>query len=115
MIKRPRRLRSTANVRALVRETHLNKSGLVYPIFVVEGEGIKREISSLKDCYHYSVDMLDDEIKELKEKISNAIPEVVYITVENENAAPAEVFINTEEQEPIKEKIVNITGKPFRE
>ena len=73
MIKRPRRLRSTANVRALVRETHLNKSGLVYPIFVVEGEGIKREISSLKDCYHYSVDMLDDEIKELKSLGINSV------------------------------------------
>lgn len=73
MIKRPRRLRSTANVRALVRETHLNKSGLVYPIFVVEGEGIKSEISSLKDCYHYSVDMLDDEIKELKSLGINSV------------------------------------------
>ena len=73
MIKRPRRLRSTANVRALVRETHLNKSGLVYPIFVVEGEGIEREISSLKDCYHYSVDMLDDEIKELKSLGINSV------------------------------------------
>ena len=73
MIKRLRRLRSTANVRALVRETHLNKSGLVYPIFVVEGEGIKREISSLKDCYHYSVDMLDDEIKELKNLGINSV------------------------------------------
>ena len=73
MIKRPRRLRSTANVRALVRETHLNKSGIVYTIFVVEGEGIKREFSSLKDCYHYSVDMLDDEIKELKSLGINSV------------------------------------------
>lgn len=73
MIKRPRRLRNNPSVRALIKETHLNKAGLVYPLFVVEGENIKREISSLKDCYHYSVDMLDDEIKELKELGINSI------------------------------------------
>lgn len=66
MNKRPRRLRGDHNIRALVRETHISKNDLIYPLFVVEGEGIKKEIPSLKDCYHYSVDMLDDEIKELK-------------------------------------------------
>ena len=51
MIKRPRRLRNNPSIRALVKETHLNKTGLVYPLFVVEGENIKREISSLKDFF----------------------------------------------------------------
>ncbi len=73
MIKRLRRLRGNEGIRALVKETHLNKSGLVYPIFVVEGEGIKTEIPSMKNCYHYSVDMLDDEIKELKNLGINAV------------------------------------------
>jgi predicted nucleic acid-binding Zn-ribbon protein len=88
---------------AKIKVTKQNKGNKIL-LTLIEAEGIQQEVL-----------LLQDEIKELKEKISNAIPEVVYITVENENAAPAEVFINTEEQEPIKEKIVNITGKPFRE
>lgn len=66
MPKRPRRLRTNENIRSLVRETHLQKQNLIYPLFVVEGKDIKKEIPSLKACYHYSVDKLDDEIKELK-------------------------------------------------
>lgn len=40
---------------------------VVYPLFVVEGEGIKREIPSMKGQYHFSLDMLEDEIHELKD------------------------------------------------
>ena len=48
-----------------MRETVLNRDDLIYPLFVVEGEGIKREISSLKNQYHLSVDNLEAEIKEI--------------------------------------------------
>ena len=64
MIKRPRRLRTNETIRALVRETKLSKDDLVYPLFVVEGEGIKEEIKSLSDNYHFSVDRVVDEVKE---------------------------------------------------
>lgn len=67
MLRRPRRLRANSAIRNLVRETKLNVEDLIYPLFIVEGEGIKSEISSLPDVYHFSLDMLDDEIKELKE------------------------------------------------
>lgn len=67
LVKRPRRLRKNEQIRNLVRETVLRKEDLVYPLFVVEGENIKREIPSLPDCYHFSPDRLPDEIKELKE------------------------------------------------
>ncbi|MEW8955064.1 porphobilinogen synthase [Clostridium sp.] len=67
MLKRPRRLRENASIRAMVRENHLRPEDFVYPIFVVEGENIKKEISSLPGNYHYSVDMLDDLIKEMDE------------------------------------------------
>ena len=49
----------------MIAETTLTKRDLIYPIFIVSGNNIKKEIPSMKDCYHYSVDMLEDEIKEL--------------------------------------------------
>ncbi|WP_053984618.1 porphobilinogen synthase [Niameybacter massiliensis] len=65
MIKRPRRLRGNLAIREMVRETTLERRNLVYPIFVVEGTNKKEEISSLKGIFHYSVDRLEEEIKEL--------------------------------------------------
>ena len=65
MLRRPRRLRVNKAIRNLVRETKLNVEDLIYPLFIVEGEGIKSEISSLPDVYHFSVDMLENEIKEI--------------------------------------------------
>jgi porphobilinogen synthase len=66
MLRRPRRLRVNSATRNLVRETKLNIEDLIYPLFIVEGENIKSEISSLPDVYHFSIDMLEDEIKEIK-------------------------------------------------
>lgn len=67
MIRRPRRLRATKAIRNLVRETKLQIEDLIYPLFIVDGENIKREIPSMEGVYHFSVDMLEDEIKELTE------------------------------------------------
>ena len=67
MLRRPRRLRINSATRNLVRETKLNIEDLIYPLFIVEGENIKREISSLPDVYHFSLDMLEEEIKEIKD------------------------------------------------
>ncbi|MBC8632712.1 porphobilinogen synthase [[Eubacterium] tenue] len=67
MLRRPRRLRASSAIRDLVRETVLNINDLIYPIFVVEGENIKEEIPSLPEVYHFSLDKLEDEIKELNE------------------------------------------------
>ncbi|WP_106627722.1 porphobilinogen synthase [Selenomonas massiliensis] len=58
MIQRPRRLRISAGMRDLVRETELSPRDFVYPIFVVPGEHIKEEIPSMPGCYHYSVDQV---------------------------------------------------------
>ncbi|NBI06465.1 porphobilinogen synthase [Senegalia massiliensis] len=62
---RPRRLRTNGIIRNLVRETKLNIEDLVYPLFVVEGENIKKEIPSLPNNYHFSIDKLVEEVKEL--------------------------------------------------
>ncbi|GAB6098511.1 porphobilinogen synthase [Halanaerocella petrolearia] len=67
LINRPRRLRRTKSLRSLVRETKLSSSDLVYPLFVVHGEGIKEEIPSLLGNYHLSLDLLLEEVAELVE------------------------------------------------
>lgn len=63
---RMRRIRNNKILREMTQETSLDVKDFIYPLFVVEGENIKREIPSLMDQYHYSVDMLDAEIKELE-------------------------------------------------
>lgn len=73
LIKRPRRLRKTAAIRNMVRETKLTVDDLIHPIFVVEGYEIKKEISSLKDVYHFSVDMLEQEVREVQDLGINAV------------------------------------------
>lgn len=62
---RMRRLRTSSNLREMVRETRLSPSDLIHPLFVVHGEGIKKEISSLPGQYHLSVDMLVEECREI--------------------------------------------------
>lgn len=65
-IIRPRRLRISENMRALVRETTLSVKDFVYPLFVVPGENVREEISSMPNCYHLSV----ENAVELAKKIS---------------------------------------------
>ena len=62
---RHRRLRRNSNIRDLVRETHLSVNDLIYPMFVVEGEGVKREIPTMPGNYHLSIDCLLAACEEL--------------------------------------------------
>lgn len=62
---RPRRLRTTAAIRNLVRETSLSVHDLIAPVFVEEGNGKKTEIASMPGYYRYSLDLLLNEIGEL--------------------------------------------------
>lgn len=62
---RLRRLRKSAELRNIVRETSLSKHDLIYPLFVVEGERVKREISSMPGQYQMSVDNILRECGEL--------------------------------------------------
>ena len=63
-ITRMRRLRKTPALRSLVRETHLRPESMIYPLFLVPGEGIRRPISSMPGCFNLSV---DEAIKEAEE------------------------------------------------
>lgn len=65
MIQRPRRLRSSAKLRKIVRETRMDKSSLVYPMFVVEGTNKKEEIPSMYGQYRYSIDRMGEKLDEL--------------------------------------------------
>lgn len=53
---RLRRLRATPALRSLVRETHLHPGALIYPLFLCEGEGVRREVSSMPGVFNLSVD-----------------------------------------------------------
>lgn len=63
--KRLRRLRYNPLVRDLVRETDLTKDDLIYPMFVIHGENIKNEISSMPGVFQFSIENLVEECKEL--------------------------------------------------
>lgn len=78
LIKRPRRLRTSENMRKLVRETKVSVDDLIYPLFVVEGSGIKNEIPSMPGVYHFSIDIL---MKELEEVQNAGIPGVLLFGV----------------------------------
>lgn len=67
LIQRPRRLRSSETLRKMVRETRMDKSSLIYPLFVKEGTGIEEEIPSMPGQYRYSIDRLPYELERLTE------------------------------------------------
>ncbi len=73
-MNRGRRLRQTENIRNMVSETKINKSSLIYPLFIQEGNNIKEEIKAMPNQYRYSVDKLNFEIENLlKMGINNVI------------------------------------------
>lgn len=63
--KRHRRLRSSVEMRSLVRETKLSVDDLIYPLFIIEGEGIKQEVPSMPGVYQISLDYIEKEANEI--------------------------------------------------
>ncbi|RED87746.1 porphobilinogen synthase [Cohnella phaseoli] len=66
-VVRNRRLRSSAGLRSLVRETRLDATDFIMPIFITEGEGVQEEISSMPGVYHWSLDTMERELAEIAE------------------------------------------------
>ena len=62
---RPRRLRLTPQLRALVRETQVAPSDFIYPIFVTPGTNVQNEISSMPGIYQWSLDLLGQQAKSI--------------------------------------------------
>ncbi|MBD8037314.1 porphobilinogen synthase [Solibacillus sp. A46] len=65
--QRHRRLRQSAAMRALVKETYLQKEDLIYPLFIIEGENIKNPVSSMPGVFQLSLDKLAAEVDEIVE------------------------------------------------
>ena len=78
--KRHRRLRQSAGIRSMVRETKLQIEDLIYPVFVTEGEQVKNEVASMPGVYQMSLDLLVEEIQEV---VSLKIPAVIVFGVPN--------------------------------
>ena len=78
---RLRRLRSTAAMRSLVRETHLQPSALIYPLFICEGEGIRREVTSMPGVFNLSV---DEAVKEAEACATLGIGGLLLFGIPNE-------------------------------
>src|ERR1035437_2747033 len=66
-IVRPRRLRATATLRDMVRETTLHASDFIYPLFIVPGSGVRRAVSSMPGVFQLSVDEAAREVEMLAE------------------------------------------------
>ena len=80
LISRPRRLRTTPTLRAMVRETRISVDTLVYPFFVTEGKNIKEEIPTMPRQYRWSIDRLSELLTEL---IESSIKSVLIFGIPN--------------------------------
>src|SRR5262245_33221835 len=72
--RRPRRLRRTAGLRAMVHETRLTPDNLIYPLFVLTGEGTRREVPSMPGVFQLSV---DETVKEAAAAKKDGVPAVL--------------------------------------
>ncbi|MFT8318275.1 MAG: porphobilinogen synthase [Sporolactobacillus sp.] len=104
---RHRRLRQTAVLRKMVRETHIRASDFIYPLFVVEGENIKEEISSMPNVYHYSLDRLNEELQEVT---ALGIPSVLFFGIPKEKDAAGS---GAYDEHGIVQKAIRQTKKNF--
>jgi porphobilinogen synthase len=87
---RPRRLRRNETLRRMVRETHLSVDDLIYPMFSVFGEGIKKEISSMPGIYQQSIEYV---IEEAREVYDLGIPAVILFGVpETKDAVGSDAY-----------------------
>lgn len=64
---RARRLRRNGLIRDMVRETTLSANDFIYPLFLIDGENVKNPVSSMEGVFQYSVDRIEEEIRELVE------------------------------------------------
>ena len=72
--RRPRRLRRSAAMRGLVRETRLSAESFIYPLFVAPGEKVRREVGSMPGVFNLSV---DEAVIEAKAAKADGVPAVL--------------------------------------
>lgn len=91
--RRNRRLRNSAALRSMVRETILQKEDFIYPLFIIEGENVKNEISSMPGIYQLSLDRLMEEVEEV---VSLGISSVILFGIPAEKDATGTGAYNDE-------------------
>lgn len=80
MIIRPRRLRKNEVIRNMIAETAVNPDALVYPMFVVEGEGVKEEIPSMPNQFRFSIDEI---LKDLADCVAIGVKSILLFGIPN--------------------------------
>ena len=80
-VSRLRRLRMTESLRAMVRETHVGVNDFIYPLFVVPGANVRKEVSSMPGVYQMSVDRI---VRECAEVQALGIPAVIFFGIPEE-------------------------------
>ena len=103
---RLRRLRKTAALRDMFREVHLSPADFIYPLFIVEGENIKKEISSMPSQFQLSI---DNALRECEELTGLSVNSIILFGIPNEkdevgSGAYAENGIIQKATRAIKEK-----------
>ena len=91
--ERHRRLRSSAAMRNLVRENHVRLEDLIYPLFFVEGTGIKKEIPSMPGVYNYSLDQFEAELDEIADLGIQAV--LLFGVPDHKDAVGSEAFADS--------------------
>jgi porphobilinogen synthase len=89
-MQRPRRLRASEVLRRMVRETALTPDDFIYPLFVTEGTGVRKEISSMPGCYQESVEHL---VENAREAHALGVPAVLLFGIpEHKDEAGSEAY-----------------------
>ena len=92
LVQRPRRLRRTDALRRMVTETQLTVNDLIYPLFIMEGENQKVEVSSMPGSYRYTLDLLLKEVNEAWELGIPAIALFPLVAEEKKDNAGTESY-----------------------
>lgn len=109
LIKRPRRLRRTAALRSMVRETRISANGLVYPMFVMEGEGKREPIEAMPGQYRYT---LDTFVEELGEVTKAGVPSILLFGIpDHKDACGSEAY----HEQGIVQRAVRAAKKAYPE
>ncbi len=107
--RRPRRLRNSRIIRDMVHEYDVHLSDLIYPVFVVEGEGIHQEILSMPGIFHYSLDTFKEHLKEIWD---SGIRSILFFGVPNHKDAVGSEAYN---KDGIVQRAIRMTKKNYPE
>ena len=106
-----RRLRASAGLRNLVRETRLSPANLVYPLFVCPGKGVRKEIRSMPGVFNLSV---DETVKEAEAARSLGIPAIILFGLpESKDEQASGAWIDDSFKAGIKTVTIKAQGEAY--